>query len=174
MSTKNAKHAAQAAQETVQTAHDVAQDTAAKMQDAFASFQDKLEVPAAAREFMQRSVASAKERLADAHAGANNATVTYEKAATTLIGGGAAVLRSLFDASYENTVATFALAEKLATAKSLQEAYQIQSDFARDAARANWARVQATAETVKANVQDSVKLFQDEATRVMSIAKKAA
>lgn len=158
----------------VETVQDVAQDAVSKIQDTFTSMQEKLEVPEAAREFVQRTAATARERLADAHAGANRATATYEKAATSLIGGSVTALRGLLQAQYENTVATIGVIERLASAKSFTEAYQIQTDFARDYTRSNWARVQEAAETVKANVQDSVKLLQDETAKVMSTIKKAA
>lgn len=158
----------------VAAAQDVAEEAVTKIQDTFNSFRDKLEVPAAARDFVQRTAATAKERLADVHAGANNATVSYEKAFGALVNNGATVVRSLLQANYDNTVAALATIEKLASAKSFQEAYQIQSEFARDYASSNWARVQNAAETVKANVQDGVKLIQDEAQKAFAFAKKAA
>ena len=158
----------------VEAAQDVAQETVSKIEDTFNSFREKLEVPAAAREFVQRATSTAKERLADVHAGANTATETYEKAAGSLVNASASVARSLLQAGYENSVATIAAVEKLAAAKSFQEAYQIQTEFAREYASANWARVQNAAETVRANVQDGVKLIQDEAAKAMSFVKKAA
>lgn len=167
MSTKSQKTPVAAAQEA-------AQDAVSKIQDTFNSFSEKLEVPAAARDFVQRSATTAKEKLAEVHAGANNATVSYEKAVGTLVNASASAVRGMLQAGFENSLATIAAVEKLAAAKSLQEAYQIQSEFAREYATANWARVQNAAETVKANVQDSVKFVQDETAKVVAFAKKAA
>lgn len=179
MSTKSPKNVAAVAAETAQTAARNAkaagEEFATSVDSAFGSFREKLEVPAAARDFVQRAAASAKERLADAHAGANNATVSYEKAMSTFVNAGATALRSLLQAGYDNSLATLAAFEKLAAAKSVQEAYRIQSDFAQEYAQANWRRAQNVAETVKANVQDGVKLIQDEAGKVISTTfKKAA
>ena len=167
MATKSPKTPIEAAQE-------VAQDAVTQIQDSFNSFREKIEVPAAARDFVQRTTATAKERLADVHTGANSATVSYEKAVGALVNTGASAVRSLLQASYDNSVATLGAIEKLASAKSFQEAYQIQTEFAREYASANWARVQDAAETIKSNVQDGVKLLQDEAAKVASLYKKAA
>lgn len=174
MATKPIKTAVETVQDAAQETVAKMQETTAKMQDAFTSFSEKFEVPAAAREFVQRSATTAKEKLADAHAGANNATVSYEKAVSTLVNANAAAMRSMLQAAYDNSLATIAAVEKLVGAKSIQEAYQIQNDFAREYASANWARVQSAAETVKANVEGGVKMFQDETAKVVSFVKKAA
>ncbi len=173
MSAKTTKPAA-IANDVAATVETAAKDAAATMQDAFASLRDKLEVPAAARELVQRTAATAKERLADAHANVNNATVSYEKAMSSMVNSGATAMRSLLQAHFDNSVAAIAAMEKIVAAKSVTEAYRIQSEFARDYASANWARVQSAAETVKSNVEESVKMLQDEAAKAVATFKKAA
>ncbi|MBN9064733.1 MAG: hypothetical protein J0H41_20265 [Rhizobiales bacterium] len=167
MATKPVKTAA----ETVQ---DAAQETVAKVQDAVSSFGERIEIPAAARELVQRATSTAKEKLADIHANAAEATASYEKVVGSFVNSGVTAMRGLLQAHHDNSLAMIATVEKLVAAKSFQEACQIQSDFARDFTSANWARAQSAAETVKANMQDGVKLLQGETAKVVALAKKAA
>ncbi|WP_342363015.1 phasin family protein [Terrarubrum flagellatum] len=158
---------------------DATQETVATIETTMKSFTekaftDKFEMPEAAREAALRVSGAAKERFADLYANANNATVSYEKAVAALVNSAASSARSMLQATHDNALATFDAIEKLVAAKSVTEAYQIQSDFAREFASANWARVQNAADTVKANVQDGVKMLQDEAEKVIAFTKKAA
>lgn len=158
---------------------DATQETVATIESTMKSFSekaftDKFEMPEAAREALLKMSGAAKERFVDLYANANNATVSYEKAVAAFVNSAATSARSMLQASHDNAVATFDAIEKLTAAKSMTEAYQIQSEFARDFASANWARVQSATDAVKANVQDGVKMLQDEAAKVIAFTKKAA
>ena len=76
---------------------------------------------------------------------AAKATEGAEKFATSLVGGYANFTRSLLDISLANVQHTLATVEKLAGARSLNEAVEVQADFVRESARANVERIRNAA-----------------------------
>jgi hypothetical protein len=145
----------------------------AAVKEAFENVQSKIEIPAAARDFVKRSAETVQERTADVHAGALNLTASAEKVATNLVGGYALFTRGLIDASFANVQHALQTVEKVAGAKSLNEAVQIQVEFVRENAKANYERVVSAGESVKAVVNDGVAVVKAEWTKVMPV-KKAA
>src|ERR1700692_4351810 len=105
-------------------------DAFAPVTDAFKNFQN-MEVPEAAREFVKKTAGTAKERAADLHAGSEKVTAAIETAVTGSVSEAAKISRNIQDAIYQDTEAFFAGIDKLASAKSLNEAVQIQSDMLR-------------------------------------------
>src|SRR3989449_8609309 len=90
-----------------------------------------LEVPEAAREFVKKTAGTAKERAADLHAGSEKVTAVIESAVADSVSEAAKISRNIQQALYQDAEAFFAGIDKLASAKSLNEAVQIQSDMAR-------------------------------------------
>ena len=145
----------------------------AAIKDAIENVQSKIEIPAAARDFVKRTAETVQERTADAHAGALNLSKSAEKVAVNLVGGYALFTRGLIDASFANVQHALTTVEKVAAAKSVNEALQIQAEFVRESAKANYDRVVSAGESVKAVVNDGVEVVKAEWTKIMP-AKKAA
>jgi hypothetical protein len=144
------------------------------VKSAYESVTSKMEVPAAARDFVVRTASTAKERAETVHETAANLTEGAEKLATRVIGGYANFTRGLLDMTLANVQHTLATVEKLAGVKSINEAVQVQADFVRENARANFDRVRDAAETARSVVTEGAKTVQAEISRIYSFDKKAA
>ena len=103
----------------------------APVTEAFKNFQN-MEVPEAAREFVKKTAGTAKERAADLHAGSEKVTAAIETAAAGSVSEAAKISRNIQQAIYQDTETFFAGIDKLASAKSINEAVQIQSDLVRE------------------------------------------
>jgi hypothetical protein len=147
-------------------------DYVASIQQAFESAQGKLEVPAAARDFVKRTASSAKDQAETVHTRVADAAKGAEKFATSLVGGYASVTRGLLDATLANVQHTLSTIEKVAGAQSINEAVQINADFVRESARANFDRVRVAADTVKSVVAEGAEKAQAEFSKFYG--KKAA
>src|ERR1700761_3119224 len=107
------------------------------VRDAFAPVTDvlknlqTLEVPEVARDFVKKQAETAKERAADFHAGSEKVTAAIETAVAGSVTEAAKISRQIQQALYQDAEAFFAGIDKLASAKSLNEAVQIQSDLVR-------------------------------------------
>ena len=135
--------------------------------DAFKNIQN-LEVPEAAREFVKKQAETAKVRAADMHAGSEKVTAAIETAVAGSVSEAAKISRNIQQAFYQDVEAFFAGIDKLASAKSLSEAYQIQSDLARARGEVLVSRAKATAEYVGQLVSESAKSAQDNFSKVYS------
>lgn len=144
------------------------------VKSAYESVQSKMEVPAAARDFVKRTASTAQERAETVHETAANLTNGAEKLATRFVGGYANFARGLLDMTLANVQHTLVTVEKLAGVKSINEAVQVQADFVRDNARANFERVRDAADTVKSVVTEGAKTAQAEIAKIYSFDKKAA
>src|SRR3954447_23469827 len=102
----------------------------APVTEAFTKLQN-MEVPEAAREFVKKQAETAKERAADVYAGSEKMTAALETAASDSGSEFARISRNIQQAMYQDAEAFFAAIATLASAKSLNEAVQIQSDLAR-------------------------------------------
>jgi phasin len=136
--------------------------------------QSKFELPEAAREFLKRSAATAKDRATDMHAGANKVTGMVEGAIINTVTQVADINRELFALAHEDAQAAFAAVEKLAGAKSLSEAYQLQVDYLRDRAEVGMSRAKNVAEFVSEKATDGMKSMQDGFSKVANFSKQAA
>src|SRR3954447_14468205 len=102
----------------------------APVTDALKNLQN-LEVPEAAREFFRKTAGTAKERAADLHVGSEKVTAAIETAVAGSVSEAAKISRNIQQAIYQDAEAFFAGIDKLASAASLSEAAQIQSDMVR-------------------------------------------
>src|SRR5580692_6242294 len=120
-------------------------DAFAPVTEAFKNFQN-LEVPEAARDFVKKQAETAKGRAAEFYAGSEKATEVIESAVTGSVNEVAKISRNIQQALYQDTEAFFAGVDKLATAKSFNEAVQIQSDLLRARGEVFISRAKSTAD----------------------------
>jgi hypothetical protein len=153
---------------------DTANATYASMVKTLNDLQSKFEIPEAAREFLKRSTATAKDRADDVHAGATKVAGAIEGAVINAVTGVADINRELFKAAHQDTQAAFAAIEKLAGAKSLTEAYQLQVDYLRERAEVGMSRAKYLAEFVSDKTADGYKTVQDGLSKVANVSKQAA
>jgi phasin len=137
----------------------------APVTDAFKSIQN-LEVPEAAREFVKKTAGTAKERAADLYAGSEKATDVIETAVANSVSEAAKISRTNQQALYQDVEAFFAGIDKLASAKSLNEAVQIQSDMVRARGELFVSRAKSTTEYLGKLVADGAKTAQDNFAKV--------
>jgi hypothetical protein len=146
----------------------VANDTMSSISEVIENVQSKMEVPAAARDFVKRTAATAQERAETVHSGIATATTKVENFATAIVGGYANFARGLVDASLSNVQHALSTVEKVAGAKSLNEVVQIQADYVRESAKANFDRVKNAAEIARTTVVDGAKTVQSEISAMYS------
>ena len=139
------------------------------VKDAFAPVTDafkNLEVPEAARDFVKKTANTAKERAADLHAGSEKVTDVIESAVTGSVSEAAKISRTIQQAIYQDAEAFFAGIDKLASAKSLNEAVQIQSDMVRASGETFVSRAKSTTEYLGKLVAEGAKSAQDNFSKV--------
>jgi len=145
--------------------YDTVKQAFAPVTEAFKNFQN-VEVPEAAREFVKKSANSAKERAADVYAGSEKVTAALETAVTDSVSEAAKISRNIQQAMYQDAEAFFAGLDKLASAKSLNEAVQIQSDLARARGEVFVSRAKSTTEYLGKLVANGAKTAQDNFAKV--------
>jgi phasin len=139
------------------------------VKEAFAPVTDafkNLEVPEAAREFVKKTANTAKERAADLHAGSEKVTDVIENTVAGSVSEAAKISRTIQQAIYQDAEAFFAGIDKLASAKSLNEAVQIQSDMVRARGEVFMSRAKSTTEYLGKLVADGAKTAQDNFSKV--------
>src|ERR1700687_4371941 len=137
----------------------------APVTEAFTKLQN-LEVPEAAREFVKKQAETAKERAADLHAGSEKVTPAIEPAVAGSVSEAAKISRNIQDAIYQDAEGFFAGIDRLASAKSLNEAVQIQSDMLRARGEVFVSRAKASTEYFGRLVADGAKTAQDNFSKV--------
>src|ERR1700686_3037593 len=137
----------------------------APVTDALKNLQN-LEVPEAARDFVKKTAGTAKERAADLHAGTEKVTDAIEPAVAGSVSEAAKISRNIQQAIYQDTEAFFAGIDKLASAKSLNEAVQIQSDMLRARGEVLVSRAKSSTEYLGKLVADGAKTAQDNFSKV--------
>ena len=145
--------------------YDTVKQAFAPVTEALKTFQN-VEVPEAAREFVKKTANSAKERAADVYAGSEKVTAAIETAVADSVSEAAKISRNIQDALYQDAEAFFAGIDKLASAKSLNEAVQIQSDLARAQGEVVVSRAKSSAEYLGKLVANGAKTAQDNFAKV--------
>ena len=141
----------------------------APVTEAFKNFQN-MEVPEAAREWVKKTANTAKERAADVYAGSEKVTAAIETAVADGVSEAAKISRNIQQAMYQDAEAFFAGIDKLASAKSINEAVQIQSDLARASGEVFVSRAKSTAEYFGKLVANGAKTAQDNLAKVYKTA----
>jgi len=144
---------------------DTVKEVFAPVTDALKNLQN-LEVPEAAREFVKKSASTAKERAANLHAGSEKVTAAIETAVAGSVTEAAKISRNIQQAIYQDAEALFAGIDRLASAKSLNEAVQIQSDMVRARGEVFMSRAKSTTEYLGKLVADGAKTAQDNFSKV--------
>ncbi len=144
---------------------DTVKEVFAPVTDALKNLQN-LEVPEAAREFVKKSASTAKERAADLHAGSEKVTAAIETAVAGSVTEAAKISRNIQQAIYQDAEALFAGIDRLASAKSLNEAVQIHSDMVRARGEVFMSRAKSTTEYLGKLVADGAKNAQDNFSKV--------
>ena len=145
--------------------YDTVKQAFAPVTEALKTFQN-VEVPEAAREFVKKTANSAKERAADVYAGSEKVTAAIETAVADSVTEAAKISRTIQQAMYQDAEAFFAGLDKLASAKSLNEAVQIQSDLARARGEVLVSRAKSTTEYFGKLVANGAKTAQDNFAKV--------
>jgi phasin len=139
----------------------------APVTEAFTTLQN-MEVPEAARDFVKKQAETAKVRAADFHAGSEKVTAAVETAVAGSVAEAAKISRNIQQALYQDAEAFFAGIDKLASAKSLSEAAQIQSEALRAHGEVLVSRAKATSEYLGKLVSEGAKTAQDNFSKVYS------
>ena len=147
--------------------YDTVKQAFAPVTEAFTKLQN-MEVPEAAREFVKKQAETAKERAADVYAGSEKVTAAIETAVADSVTEAAKISRTIQQAMYQDAEAFFAGLDKLASAKSLNEAVQIQSDLARARGELFVSRAKSTTEYLGKLLADGAKSAQDNFSKVYS------
>src|SRR3954471_14247608 len=149
----------------INSAYDTVKQAFAPVTDAFKNFQN-MEVPEAARDFVKKQAETAKVRAADIHAGSEKVTAAIETAVAGSVSEVAKISRNIQQALYQDAEAFFAGIDKLASAKSLNEAVQIQSDMVRARGEVFMSRAKSTTDYLGKLVADGAKSAQDNLAKV--------
>jgi phasin len=150
---------------TENTVFDTVKEAFAPVTEAFTKLQN-IEVPEAAREFVKKQAETAKVRAADVYAGSEKVTAAIETAVADSVSEAAKISRNIQQAMYQDAEAFFAGIDKLASAKSLNEAVQIQSDLARARGEVFISRAKSTTEYLGKLVANGAKTAQDNFAKV--------
>jgi phasin len=142
-------------------------DAFAPVTDALKNIQN-LEVPEAAREFVKKQAETAKVRAADIHAGSEKVTAAIETAVAGSVSEAAKISRNIQQAIYQDAEAFFSGIDKLASAKSLNEAVQIQSEMVRARGELFVSRAKSSTEYLGKLLADGAKNAQDNFSKVYS------
>lgn len=153
---------------------DTAKQAFAPFADAFKSIQNKIDVPEAARDFVKRVAGDATVRANDIHAGAEKLTAAIETAVSEQVNETAKISRTIQQAMLDDAQAFFAGVEKLAAAKSLSEAFQIQTEMVRARTDVAASRARATADYLGERFATGAKTAQENLSKVVSLNTKAA
>jgi phasin len=139
----------------------------APVTEAFKNFQN-MEVPEAAREFVKKTATTAKDRAADALAGSEKVTAAIETAVADSVSEAAKISRNIQQAMYQDAEAFFEGLDKLASAKTVTEAFQIQSELIRARSEAFVTRAKSSTEYLSKLAANSAKTAQDNLSKVYS------
>ena len=149
------------------TVLDSVKEAFAPVTEAFKNFQN-MEVPEAAREFVKKTATTAKDRAADALAGSEKVTAAIETAVADSVSEAAKISRNIQQAMYQDAEAFFEGLDKLASAKSVSEAFQIQSELVRARSEAFVTRAKSSTEYLSKLAANSAKTAQDNLSKVYS------
>jgi phasin len=147
------------------TVLDSVKEAFAPVTEAFKNFQN-MEVPEAAREFVKKTATTAKDRAADALAGSEKVTAAIETAVADSVSEAAKISRNIQQAMYQDAEAFFEGLDKLASAKTVTEAFQIQSELIRARSEAFVTRAKSSTEYLSKLAANSAKTAQDNLSKV--------
>ena len=119
-----------------------------------------------AREFVKRSTATVKERADDVYESSKKYNADLENVLVRAAQGYANILGNLAEATYVNVNRGIEAAEKMAEAKSLSEAMQIQSDYVREQSNCSLENARSAFEYMRDVVSENGEALRDTATKM--------
>jgi len=126
------------------------------------------------REFVKRSAASAKERSDTFYDNSTKLNSGLEKALGRAVTGYVGFLGNIAEAAHANVTHALTTTEKLAAAKTLSEAAQIQADYIRENTSANVERVRDAVSTTREVLMEGVEVVRENASKAWPYGKEAA
>lgn len=132
-----------------------------------------MEVPEAARDFVKKAATTAQTRAAELHTGSEKVTAAIETAVSGTISETAKISRNISQAAYADAQALFTTIDKLASAKSISEAVQINTDALKAQGEVLVGRAKSTTEYLGKIIADGAKSAQDNFAKVTNFAKSA-
>ena len=126
-----------------------------------------------AREMVKRSTATAKERADDIYSSSQKYNTELEDLMVRAAHGYANILGNIAQAAYVNVNRGITTAEKLADAKSLSDAIQIQSDYVREQSNCSMNNARSAFEYVRDVVTENGEALRDNAMKMWRSDKAA-
>lgn len=142
--------------------------TTAKADDSMAN-----RITDGARDFVKKSTASAKERTDGMYDSAKKYNADMESLMVRAAKGYAGILGNLAEVTYSNVNRGLAAAEKLAEAKSLSDAWQVQVDYVRDQHNTNVENVRSAFEYTRDVVSENASDLRETASKMWNSEKAA-
>ena len=119
-----------------------------------------------AREMVKRSTATAKERTENAYTSTKKYNADLENVLVRAAHGYANILGNIAEAAYVNVNRGITAAEKLAEAKSVSEAMQIQSDYVREQSQCSLDNARSAMEYVRDVMTENGEALRDSASKM--------
>lgn len=132
-----------------------------------------MEVPEAARDFVKKAATTAQTRAEELHNGSEKVTAAIETAVSGSVSETAKITRNIQQAVLADTQALFTTIDKLASAKSISEAVQINTDALKAHGEVLVGRAKSTTEYLGKVIADGAKSAQDNFAKVTNYAKSA-
>jgi phasin len=132
-----------------------------------------VEVPEAARDFVKKAAGTAKDRTAELRTGSEKVAAVIENAVADSVSETAKMSRNFQQAVYDDAHALFSGIDKLASAKTFNEAMTIQSDLMRAQGEVLSARAKVTSEYFGKLFAEGAKTAQENFAKVASSIKAA-
>ena len=132
-----------------------------------------MEVPEAARDFVKKAATTAQTRVAELHTGSEKFTSAIETAVSGTVSETAKISRTISQAALADAQALFTTIDKLASAKSISEAVQINTDALKAQGEVLVGRAKSTTEYLGKVIADGAKSAQDNFAKVTNFAKQA-
>ena len=132
-----------------------------------------MEVPEAARDFVKKAANTAQTRAAELHTGSDKVTSAIETAVADSVSKTAQFSRTISQAALADAQALFTTIDKLASAKSISEAVQINTDALKAQGEVLVGRAKSTTEYLGKVIADGAKSAQDNFAKVTNFAKSA-
>ena len=127
-----------------------------------------------ARDFVKRSADTAKERTDAAYESTTKFNADLETTLTRMAGSYVSFLGGVADMAYRNVNQTIATTHKLAEARSISEATQIQADFVRESTQANMDQLRTAFDGAREMLSEASENVRAEASKMWNTDKKAA
>lgn len=127
-----------------------------------------------ARDYVQRSTATAKERTDSAYQGVSRFNSGLEKTLNRLVTGYVGILGEVAGATHANTLHALSSIEKVSQAKTVSEAAQIHVDFVRESTTANLDRLRTAFEASRDVVTEGASTIRESVSEMMPANRKAA